>query len=274
MAETLLRSLVAVEPSDASLVQATEEQCQLLGQWGSFGWWLQGFLGFTCFIALVYKRFTDPVRRPWKIWWMDSSKQGIACCVVHFLNIGLSKAYGELLDTAADPCNWYWVNFTLDCTIGVAIVCLLLRVQIECYRRAGCEELANVGYYGEPPSWRIWRRQLLDYQLLVVIQKILLGTIAFHYRVLFSHAAGQLLGPLDTYPRMKLIVVMVVTPMILNCIALWIADSFLIASNKPTERDRPSASDLEEDNGLVSFEEWKSREPEKELRRTFGLLRT
>merc|ERR1712224_970797 len=131
----------------------------------------------------------------------------------------------------ADPCNWYWVNFTLDTTIGVAIVCALLHAQKWCYRKAGCEELANVGDYGEPPRWSLWRRQLFNYQLLVVMQKILLGTVAFHYRVFLTNAASQLLGPLDDHPRTKLIVVMVITPMILNCFALWVSDNFLIAGS-------------------------------------------
>jgi hypothetical protein len=271
---TLLRGLVAVEPRDASLVRATEEQCQLLGQWGSFGWWLQGFLGLACFIALVYKRFTDSVRRPWKIWLMDTSKQGIAAIMMHFLNIGLSKAYGELLDTAADPCNWYWVNFTLDCTLGVAIVCGLLRAQKWCYRRAGCEELANVGDYGDPPSWRIWRRQLFDYQLLVVISKILLGTVAFHYRDLLSNTAGRILGPLDDHPRAKLIVVMVVTPMMLNVLALWVADNYLISANQVTEKGTKATSESEEDSGLISFEEWKSKDSEKKKTKSQKSIKT
>lgn len=145
-------------------------ECELLGRKGSFSWWLQVFLIGACMTSLVGKRFTDTVRRPWKVWFFDSSKQGVQAAMVHFINIGLSVAFGEFMGTDSDPCNWYWINLTLDCTFGVAIIFLLLRLLqwIYCLKCVGRPELARCGDYGDPPSCRLFLRQLFDYQARMV----------------------------------------------------------------------------------------------------------
>lgn len=238
----------------------TQIHCELLGEFGSFGWWLQGVLAFCCMLSLVGKRFTDKVRRPWKIWWFDTSKQGVQATLNHSVNIALSKAFGVWLEDDTDPCNWYWVNLSLDCTLGVGILFVLLRILQRFYRSksVGRPELAQCGEYGDPPDFRIFVRQLLDWQALVVIQKIALTTLVVYFRAELALAAGLMLGWLSPYPRVKLVVVMVIGPLTLTVFALWAADSFLQAAPSSTEVDGPEASD-DETNKLSSFQEWKQR---------------
>mmetsp|Transcript_81403 Transcript_81403/g.263647 ORF Transcript_81403/g.263647 Transcript_81403/m.263647 type:complete len:321 (+) Transcript_81403:114-1076(+) len=201
--------------------------CQLLSS--SFGWWLQLILGGVCFISLVGKRFTDSVRRPWKVWFFDTSKQVISAFMVHFVNILLSMAFGEWLSADADPCNWYWINLTLDDTLGVGILFVLLRL-LQCAYRTRCvgrPELAMTGEYGDPPDVQIFGRQLLDWQALVFVQKCMLATLVVNFTSAVAAVAEALLGWLDPHPRVKLVVVMVVTPLTMNVFALWVADNFL-----------------------------------------------
>lgn len=206
--------------------------CQLLAT--SFGWWLQVFLGAACFVTLVGKRFTDKVRRPWKVWFFDTSKQGLSALVIHFVNILLSMAFGAWLDTNSDPCNWYWINLTLDDTLGIGILYILLRLLQRCYRSRCINrpDLALSGEYGDPPSMKVFTRQLLDWQALVVVEKVLLGYFVVSYTDQVASVARALLGWLDPYPEAKLVVVMVVTPLTMNCFALWVADTFLQGSQK------------------------------------------
>jgi len=211
--------------------------CELLGKFGSFGWWVQGFLAFVCFLSLVGKRFTDKVRRPWKVWFFDTSKQGFQGMTVHLLNIGLSWGFGKWLDTDADACNWYWINLTLDCTLGVAVLYVELAL-LRCFYRSkyvGRAELANTGVYGNPPELRLWARQLWDWQVLVVCQKLLMMLLVLQFSVAMASFADALLGWLDPYPRGKLVVVMVISPLVMNVFALWTADSFLQADSGSAE---------------------------------------
>ncbi|CAE8631683.1 unnamed protein product, partial [Polarella glacialis] len=147
-------------------------ECELLGEWGSFSWWLQVFLASACLVSLVGKRFTDRVRRPWKVWFFDMAKQGVQAFMTHLLNIVLSTGFVEWLDSDADPCNWYWINMSLDCTLGVGIIFFLLRSLQFTYRMkfVGRPELARCGHYGDPPEFRIFARQLLDWQALTIFE--------------------------------------------------------------------------------------------------------
>mmetsp|Transcript_54190 Transcript_54190/g.117088 ORF Transcript_54190/g.117088 Transcript_54190/m.117088 type:complete len:270 (+) Transcript_54190:71-880(+) len=244
------------------------ERCELLGTWGSFGWWLQGFLGAASFSSLIVKRYTDEVRRPWKVWLFDTTKQVMQCILIHLVNMGLARGFDVWFDTDADSCNWYWVNFVLDCTVGVLILFMLLRSLQWLYRlqRINRPELARTGDYGVPPSSMIFARQLADWLAIAAVEKLILASFTVHFRGSLARIARALLGWLDGFPRLELFVVMVATPLVFNVFALWTADSFLQAQDGGQQRaghlrQEVSPKQQEEDwEGLpciVSFAEWK-----------------
>mmetsp|Transcript_23045 Transcript_23045/g.43316 ORF Transcript_23045/g.43316 Transcript_23045/m.43316 type:complete len:280 (+) Transcript_23045:114-953(+) len=269
-------------------VEASGLECELLGKWGSFGWWLQVFLGTVCLTSLVGKRFTDKVRRPWKVWFFDTAKQGTQALMNHVINIALSMGFGEWLEVDADPCNWYWINMSLDCTLGVAMMFILLRT-LQCVYRSKTiarPELARCGHYGEPPDGTIFLRQLLDWQALVLVQKLVLAALVINFRTSLAIFAGAMLGWLDDFPRAKLVVVMVLMPLVLNVFALWTADSFLQASATDNDevqvreslvagvpavvgRDVPALqADEEVEDSIMSFQEWKRKKSQPRTRLT------
>jgi len=138
-------------------------------------------------------------------------------------------AFEQWLDADADPCNWYWINLTLDDTVGVLVLFALLRL-LQCTYRVRCvnrPELARSGEYGDPPDSKIFARQLLDWQGLVVLQKIILAIFVVNFTSELTAVADTLLGWLDAHPKAKLVVVMVITPLTMNVFALWTADHFL-----------------------------------------------
>lgn len=252
------------------------EVCDLIST--SFGWWLQAVLGAVCFISLVGKRFTDKVRRPWRVWFFDTSKQACAAGLMHFGNIFLAMAFGEFLDNSSDPCNWYWINLTLDDTLGVLVIFILLRL-LQCTYRLRCvnrPHLALSGEYGDPPDLRIFVRQLLDFQGIVVVEKLLLVFLVVSFTDEVTSITNVLLGWLDSYPKIKLILVMVASPLVMNVFALWVADSFLQGgSRKPLLPDPASCdggmqphvvgnnlegfSADESERRVFSFTEWKQK---------------
>lgn len=56
----------------------------------------------NAFCLFPAKRFCEPKyrRRPWNIWWYDTSKQGIGAFVIHMTNVYLSPLF------RGDPCTW------------------------------------------------------------------------------------------------------------------------------------------------------------------------
>ncbi|CAG2115897.1 unnamed protein product, partial [Medioppia subpectinata] len=90
-----------------------------------FGWTIQFLLATIAFACLIVKRFCEPqrYRRPWLIWFFDTSKQGFGAIVVHFSNIIVA----ELVE-GRDPCTLYIISFLLDSSIGLLLLWLLIRL--------------------------------------------------------------------------------------------------------------------------------------------------
>ncbi|XP_017663208.1 PREDICTED: store-operated calcium entry regulator STIMATE-like [Lepidothrix coronata] len=91
---------------------------------GRFGVLLQALLALCAFSTLMLKRFKEPKaeRRPWRIWFYDTSKQAIGALFIHFANVFLSDL------TEEDPCSLYLINFILDATLGMLLIWLGVKV--------------------------------------------------------------------------------------------------------------------------------------------------
>jgi hypothetical protein len=105
----------------------SKSECQLLGP---FALIVQGALGVMALLALVFKRFRETPKRPWKIWFFDVSKQVMGSMLLHVLNLFMSMlGAGDLAasavvaaaEKAADaqgngpnPCSFYILNLGID----------------------------------------------------------------------------------------------------------------------------------------------------------------
>ena len=90
------------------------ESCQLIGVVGIL---IQLLLGFLSFSILVYKRYTEKPKRAWKIWAMDTSKQGVSQLLAHIINVAISIQLSTSIES--DACIWYLTTNVLDNTVGV-----------------------------------------------------------------------------------------------------------------------------------------------------------
>ncbi|XP_004864413.1 store-operated calcium entry regulator STIMATE isoform X1 [Heterocephalus glaber] len=84
-----------------STVASGAGRCESGALMHSFGIFLQGLLGVVAFSTLMLKRFREPKheRRPWRIWFLDTSKQAIGMLFIHFANVYLADL------TEEDPCS-------------------------------------------------------------------------------------------------------------------------------------------------------------------------
>lgn len=60
------------------------------------------FMAYISYHQCTAKRYCEPPyrRRPWNIWWMDTSKQGIGALFIHMINVLISPIF------KGDPCTW------------------------------------------------------------------------------------------------------------------------------------------------------------------------
>lgn len=189
-----------------------------------FGVLIQGLLGVVAFSTLMLKRFREPVgiRRPWRIWFFDTSKQAIGALFIHFANVFLSTL------TKEDPCSLYLMNFLLDATLGMLVIWLAVKLVS---RLVEYKEwtLLMFGEYGDPPQAAAWLGQCGVYLLIMVLEK---GVISL---VLLVPGWSKLQEVLLSYianPQLELVLVMLIVPFIVNSIMFWVVDSLMMRKYK------------------------------------------
>ncbi|KAL8930501.1 MAG: hypothetical protein Q9208_000685 [Pyrenodesmia sp. 3 TL-2023] len=112
-------AMVTIADSD-SRPGANGGECQLLGEASIF---IQAALGGLALLSLVYKRWRERPRRPWKIWFFDVSKQVLGSVLLHIANLLMSMlSSGQFEITpksnngaySANPCSFYLLNLAID----------------------------------------------------------------------------------------------------------------------------------------------------------------
>ncbi|XP_046628438.1 store-operated calcium entry regulator STIMATE-like [Neodiprion virginianus] len=206
------------------LNEPPEDHCGKDALTDVFGWFLQILLAALAFTCLILKRFCEPryERRPWLIWFYDTSKQGLGALVIHLANVYLASRF------QGDPCTWYIINFLLDSSVGLLIIWVGIRLSQYLARSKQWESI-NFGEYGKPPSVNAWLTQCVLYVLLMIIVKIfitLLIQLNFWDRV-----KDLILAPI-TNARVEAAVVMLIIPFFVNALMFWVTDNFLMRKTK------------------------------------------
>ncbi|XP_060935113.1 transmembrane protein 110, like isoform X1 [Limanda limanda] len=236
-----------------------------------FGVLVQALLAAVAFSTLMLKRFHEPVgiRRPWRIWFYDTSKQAIGALFIHFANVFLSTL------TEEDPCSLYLMNFLLDATLGMLVIWLAIKCvsKLVEYKQW---TLLMFGEYGDPPQAAAWLGQCGVYLLIMVLEK---GAISLVLLVPgWSKLQEVLLGYIAN-PQLELVLVMLIVPFIVNSIMFWVVDSLMMRKYKTMKglddscdssvqkADSPPGVDGEESRVLLTetdTDETSSEEEEEE----------
>jgi hypothetical protein len=135
----------------------------------------------------------------------------------------------ELAAEAAgvDQCAFYFVNFTLDTTVGVVLNWVFLEVVSSLAVRFAWHTLATPGDYGEPPQLTIWLKQLVAWIVVIFSTKAVIALAILVCEKPLAAAALWLFAPLQPYPRTELAIVMIACPCLMNALQFWVQDSFL-----------------------------------------------
>jgi len=198
-------------------------ECKLIS--GAFGLAVQGTLLACCFAVLFIKRLRESPRRPWLIWFFDLSKQAFSSGLQHGANLlfGVSLAR----DGRASQCGWYFVLYVITSTAAILVVAAAMAAVNWLVVRYQCL-LLKTGEYGSPPSWRTWLVQLLVWGAIGLGEKVLTTfSLVVPFRRTLGELAAWLEQPLLPYPHLELILIMVVTPVLLNIISVVIFDNIM-----------------------------------------------
>lgn len=213
----------------SDLVKATPQGCDNGALVDRFGVLIQGVLAVVAFSTLMLKRWKEPKeeRRPWRIWFYDTSKQAIGALFIHFTNIFLSDL------TEEDPCSLYLMIFLLDATLGMLVIWLSVKSVSAIVERRRYTLLV-FGEYGDPPQAAAWLGQCGLYLLIMIVEKTIITL------VLLIPGWTKLQEILLDYipdPKLELVLVMLVVPFIVNAIMFWVVDSLIMRKYKRLKVD-------------------------------------
>ncbi|XP_041709493.2 store-operated calcium entry regulator STIMATE [Coregonus clupeaformis] len=208
----------------SDITKANPHGCDNGALTNRFGVLIQGLLAIVAFSTLMLKRFREPVgiRRPWRIWFYDTSKQAIGALFIHFANIFLSNL------TEIDPCSLYLMNFLLDATLGMLVIWAGVMVvsRIVEYKQF---TLLTFGEYGDPPQAAAWLGQCGVYLLIMVLEKSVVSLVLLIPG--WTNLQSVLLDYIPN-PQVELVLVMLIVPFIVNSIMFWVVDSLMMRKYK------------------------------------------
>ncbi|KAK5131203.1 hypothetical protein LTR08_001228 [Meristemomyces frigidus] len=247
--------VVTTSASPHAAAEEGQAECHLLGP---FALLVQAALGGVAILSLVWKRYFETSKRPWKIFFFDVSKQVFGSMLTHALNLAMSMLGSvDVINAAAtvaaelekdieagaagdgeglrvpNPCSFYLLNLGIDTTIGIPVLYILLKILHALFLHtplARPRESIKSGYYGHPPRATWWIKQSLLYFMGLVGMKIF---------VFFLFAAMPWLPWVGDWAlrwtkgneAVEVVFVMFVFPLVMNVVQYWIIDSFIMERN-------------------------------------------
>lgn len=203
----------------------TNNNCRLIGN--TLGYVIQLLLAIIVITFLLIRRHVEIPKRPIKIWCLDVGKLLIGGFFVHSANIIVSTYI--LNSNDSDECSWYFINFFVDCTLGVIIV--YYTHKSICYvinkLNNGESNTTKIGYYNEPIDFLIWFKQNLIYLSSLLFNKIIITFLLFILRNQLTLFGNWLFTPFRDKPNLELVIVMIISPGILTTFQFWIFDIML-----------------------------------------------
>ncbi|EME80817.1 uncharacterized protein MYCFIDRAFT_97870, partial [Pseudocercospora fijiensis CIRAD86] len=224
-----------------------QAKCHLLGP---FALLVQGALGFLAVLTLVYKRWREVSKRPWKIFFFDVSKQLFGSMLLHVINLAMSMlGSADIANAAANvagkdsqtpegrrpnPCSFYLLNLAIDTTIGVPVLYVLLKILHALFRRtplANPPESIKSGHYDQPPRVTWYLKQLLIYCIGLTFMKLFVFVL-FEMLPWLPWVGDWALRWTEGNEALQITFAMFIFPLAMNAVQYWIIDSFIMDKKK------------------------------------------
>jgi hypothetical protein len=220
---------------------------------------------FGSFYFILFRPFICRLRerpqRPTIVWGMDVSKQIVGMICAHLSGILIAIIAHHATKTAASECAWYFVAFTFDTTIGVALT-MFFHKKIVGYLNSSLitplplpsanedwrTAVVDCGTYGDdPPLVRRWALQAGEWSLCVVAARAVCGGVVALLTPLLQTVASGLDSIFGDHPTILLFFVMICCPLLMNAAQLLIQDAILKG------RQRGAAEIEDEGRGPLFF---------------------
>ncbi|CAK1366989.1 FK506-binding protein 2 [Cercospora beticola] len=235
-------------PTDGPEPQA---ECNLLGKFALF---VQGALGLLAVLTLVYKRWREESKRPWKIFLFDVSKQLLGSMLVHVINLAMSMfgsvdvanaaatvaTQGAADERKPNPCSYYLLNLGIDTTIGVPVLYVILKVLHAAFLRtplANPPESIKSGHYDSPPKITWYFKQLFIYCIGLSFMKLFVFFL-FMAMPFLPWIGDWALRWTEGNEALQIVFAMFLFPLAMNAVQYWIIDNFIMDKKQSGENEQ------------------------------------
>lgn len=129
-----------------------------------------------------------------------------------------------------DACVWYMISNILDTSLGIIVSWAFVRILEIIARKNKIETLVSGCYYKLDTknfedyniSYYIWTVQASIWCIICLITKIVLYIVMVNFHERLENFGIYLLENIAAYPKIELVVVMIIVPLIMNCIQVMI----------------------------------------------------
>jgi len=227
----IYRFLESTNNQNTTEVEDNNSKCEMFG---GFGFLIQAILGAAAFSILIVKRYVEKPRRPWKIWFYDVAKQIISSLVLHLFNLIISAILSSD-EKDADACVWYFVTVVLDCTLGAFLSYIFMWLMDGIANSSDWTILKTGLYYDEymegnkkcyKLDWKKYGSQLGVWLAITLIVKIILLIMLKICKLFLVNLGTFFLSPFSN-AKIRLVMVMIIFPVILNALYFWVVDNIL-----------------------------------------------
>jgi hypothetical protein len=149
------------------------------------------------------------------------------------VNLFLSVLLQELVKRG-DGCTWYFVNLSMDVSIGLTLSYCMHQVIEYIATKHDIDALKSGVYFSEKEkvkdeniNYRIWLLQLVIWCIIVLLVKLVIFSQQLYFADWLAWFGETCLADFEGNPDLKLIFVMVMLPLILNSVQYWVQDNFL-----------------------------------------------
>ena len=175
---------------------------------------------------------------------VDIMKQIFGQLFAHGLNILIAYILVDISKSESeDECKWYLINYLLDTLVGVAMCYGFIRLQCYIADKCLCPKFRS-GNYLSIESNSINKLQcvfqITSWLTIILLTKLLiLCIILIPLHQYLGDLGDFLVHPLIDYPKIELVVVMIIVPLIMNVCQFWIQDLFLRDKKIDTDESCP-----------------------------------
>ncbi|EME42636.1 hypothetical protein DOTSEDRAFT_73465 [Dothistroma septosporum NZE10] len=237
-----------IPPPPPDGVPPEQTRCHLLGP---FALMVQGLLGAFALLTLVFKRWRETPKRPWKIFFFDVSKQVFGSMLTHVINLAMSELGSVDMANAAaavatktkekhpsqpspNPCSFYLLNLGIDTTIGVPVLYFILKALYHLFLRtplANPPESIKSGHYGSPAKVQWYLKQLLIYCIGLTFMKLFVFFL-FLAMPFLPWIGDWALRWTEGNEALQIAFALFIFPLAMNAVQYWVIDNFIMDKKK------------------------------------------